>query len=372
MQANAKCPVCGTDLSDAVPDFCPTCSWECGIDLTLFPSLTHHTKRDLDYYQRKLAQARECWTKKQDEISKLDKAKADLEKNLKEARNRSGANKQKSAVLKRKSRQNKQKPVDINHATPHITLEPEMVFVEGGSFVMGSDKWCPAHTVSLSSFYIGKYTLTQAQCPLSMDWIKTGPIGVMFPLHTISWYRALAICNLLSVRDGFAKCYNFEDYKGISGESLVLGGGYYPYYLVVECDFNALGYRLPTEAEWEYAARGGSRSEGFEYSGSHDLGLVAWYRSNSGGQPHPVGGKKANELGLFDMLGNVNEWCWDAYAHYVSKPQIDPTGPPRGKLRMKRGGSYQSVAKLFHVCKRSWAVPECGDDSYGLRICRSA
>ena len=129
----------------------------------------------------------------------------------------------------------------------------------------------------------------------------------MDPVICVSWYDAVDYCNWLSRKDGLLPAYS----RG--GNS-------------IQCNFSANGYRLPTEAEWEYAATGGSSSRGYTYSGSNTIGNVAWYSGNSGLKPHPVGGKQANELGLYDMSGNVWEWCWDWYGDYPSRSQTDPTG----------------------------------------------
>jgi formylglycine-generating enzyme len=138
----------------------------------------------------------------------------------------------------------------------------------------------------------------------------------------------------------------------------------------VHCDFSATGYRLPTEAEWEYAAKGGSAAASLAsnavYAGSAELDSVAWYRGNSGGQTQPVGQKKANALGLYDMAGNVWEWCWDWYAgdYYAKSPSGGPTGASSGGNRGDRGGDWLNSASLARSAFRNFSSP--GDRGIGL------
>jgi formylglycine-generating enzyme required for sulfatase activity len=129
-------------------------------------------------------------------------------------------------------------------------------------------------------------------------------------------------------------------------------------------------YRLPTEAEWEYAARGGSKSNGYTYSGSNDISSVAWYTDNGGSKTHPVGQKQANELGIYDMSGNIWEWCQDWFGadYYSSSPTENPQGPSWGSLRVYRGGSWSSTAQYCRVASRNFYAPGFRDFLIGFRL----
>ncbi len=242
-------------------------------------------------------------------------------------------------------------------------VDIEMIRVEGDTFIMG-DTWgdnyftneLPTHQVTVSSFYICKYEVTQYQYQEVMGSNPSYFSGENHPVENISWYDAVNFCNTLSTREGLTPCYN------INGTN-------------TSCNFDANGYRLPTEAEWSYAARGGKFSEGHKYAGSDNVNDVIWLSGNSGNQTHPVAQKNPNELGLYDMNGNVWEWCWDWWGGYSAEPQINPTGPETGGLRNLRGGSYNEGGESIRIAIRYTQSPNntshTGYPDFGFRLVRS-
>ena len=218
-----------------------------------------------------------------------------------------------------------------------------MVYVSGGTFTMGatseqgSDAYNdekPTHSVTLSSFYLCKYEVTQALWQAVMDENPSNLKGDNLPVEQVSWDDCQTFITRLN---------------NLTGKN----------------------FRLPTEAEWEYAARGGNRSRGYKYSGSNVLSDVAWYDDNSGDKTHPVGSKSPNELGLYDMSGNVREWCSDWYGTYSSTAQTNPTGSSSGSLRVLRGGSWFSVARNCRSSSRHHDVPDGRFYLLGLRLALS-
>ena len=220
-----------------------------------------------------------------------------------------------------------------------------MVAVQGGTFTMGAtpeqggdadDDEKPAHEVTLSSYYIGQTEVTQELWTAVMG---SNPSsfqgkGANLPVETVSWND----------------CQEFiEKLNAITGRR----------------------FRLPTEAEWEYAARGGNRSRGYKYSGGNDIGSVAWYDGNRGSKTHAVATKAANELGIYDMSGNVWEWCQDWYGGYSSAAQTNPTGPTSGSSRVLRGGSWLSFAEICRSSSRCCYGAPGSFNSLGLRLALS-
>ena len=196
----------------------------------------------------------------------------------------------------------------------------EMVFVEGGTFTMGAtseqgtsdpfDDEYPTHQVTVSDFYIGKYEVTQQLWEYVMGDNPSFFTGSHRPVECVSWNDCQEFIRRLNK---------------ITGKT----------------------FRLPTEAEWEYAARGGNKSKGYKYAGSNIINDVAWYYGNSSSGTHKVGTKTPNELGIYDMCGNVWELCSDRYSssYYSSSPSVNPTGPSSGSSRVDRGGSWFSSAR---------------------------
>jgi formylglycine-generating enzyme required for sulfatase activity len=254
--------------------------------------------------------------------------------------------------------------------SPSPASSDGFVRVEGGTFQMGSsngdDDERSLHTVTVSSFYMSKYEVTQKEWfeimgttirqqrnMANRSWKLYGE-GDNYPMYYVSWYEAVEYCNKRSQKEGLTPAYS--------------GSGNY-----ITCNRNANGYRLPTEAEWEYAAKGGNRDQTvYEYSGSNSADAVAWYADNSENGTHPVGTKAPNSLGLYDMSGNVCEWCWDWYANsYASGTQFDP----RGEFgRVFRGGQWDYSAQYVRSASR---ILGCGYPSrryygVGFRLARNA
>ena len=220
--------------------------------------------------------------------------------------------------------------------------EPEMIFVEGGTFWMGcadeQGRDCrtnesPRHSVTVSSFNISKYAITQKQWQTIMGKNPSQQKGDDHPVENISWEEAQVFINKLNAATGKQ-------------------------------------YRLPTEAEWEFAARGGIKSQGFKYSGSNSLNDVAWVLMGKRVKTGTVGKKQPNELGIYDMSGNVWEWCHDWYGTYGSNAQTDPLGPSSGSHRVLRGGRWNSSALECSVSARRGYSPKSrgSNDYFGFRI----
>ena len=197
----------------------------------------------------------------------------------------------------------------------------DMVYVEGGTFMMGTEEFGdavkPVHQVTLSSYYIGKYEVTQALWQAVMGSNPSKYTGdLRRPVEEVSWDECQEFISKLNQLTGRI-------------------------------------FRLPTEAEWEYAARGGSQSKGYIYAGSNDIDEVAWYESKNGYTTHPVGRKSPNELGLYDMSGNVEEWCKDWYGSYSKEYQMNPQGPASGPFHVCRGGAWSSRYWTCNVSNRN-------------------
>jgi formylglycine-generating enzyme required for sulfatase activity len=212
----------------------------------------------------------------------------------------------------------------------------------------------PVHNVTISrSFYMSKFEITQS---LYKSLVGSNPSNFKddsLPVERISWYDAVAFCNKLSDRDGYTKCYT------ISGNS-------------VTCDWDANGWRLPTEAEWEYACKAGSTTDFYNGNNENDLAQIAWYSGNSNDSTHVGGQKKPNKFGLYDMLGNVFEWVWDWKGNY-SGSETDPTGPSSGSVKIIRGGSWHNglVNGMCRSSFRGWEDNPAGHSSTdGIRVVR--
>ncbi len=281
--------------------------------------------------------------------------------------------------------------------------KPEMILVKGGSFSMGNpynDKARkgeadekPVHKVNVNDFYISKYEITVKQykefiadksykeferygvrhsLPPKPDstWWQGHPDAKKYwaaqvqewwgfksnyPMFHVSWFDAIAYCNWLSIKTGLQPCYSINADGGI------------------ECDYSKNGYRLPTEAEWEYAARGGNKSHNYRFSGSNNFNEVAWVDDNTlltG--PRPVGTKKPNELGIYDMSGNVWEWCNDYYSsfYYSNSPEDNPVNKSPTGYRSLRGGSWHYRVEYATIYTRDGPKPGYTNYNYGFRVVR--
>jgi formylglycine-generating enzyme len=231
-------------------------------------------------------------------------------------------------------------------------LSIPMAKVAGGSFQMGSNDYSneqPIHKVTVGSFYMGTYEVTQDIYEQVMGNNPSNWKGAKLPVEQVRWYDAVAFANALSRRDGLDEVYTIDGTD-------------------VSIDWTKRGYRLPTEAEWEYAARGGNQSQGYTYGGSNTAGDVAWYGGNSGDKTHEVGIKQANELGLYDMSGNVWEWCWDWYGDYSELAQTNPTGSSSGSFRVLRGGSWINNTTYGRTADRYDFTPSSRYDHVGFRV----
>jgi formylglycine-generating enzyme required for sulfatase activity len=218
---------------------------------------------------------------------------------------------------------------------------------------------------------MGKHTVTQAEYAQHMkpvsSWTKKYGHGESYPAYNVSWYDIIKYCNLRSIAEGLTPVYSVSG----STDPANWSDKYTWNYAVYNC--NADGYRLPTEAEWEYAARGATNTPYHQYSGSDTIGDVAWYFGNN--KPYgskPVGKKAPNSLGLYDMSGNVSEWCWDWYEDYSSRPSSNPTGPASGLGRVLRGGCWEDNANECRVEFRYYIDPFHSFYLFGFRIVRNA
>ncbi|MCE5249931.1 SUMF1/EgtB/PvdO family nonheme iron enzyme [bacterium] len=247
---------------------------------------------------------------------------------------------------------------DEKHVTANFQKIPEsteiiMIPISGGTFQMGQSGVAePVHTVTLSSFEMGKYEVTQGQYK---SIIGTNPSNFTgddtFPVEQVSWFDAIKFCNALSTKEGLDKCYD----EGTGS-----------------CDFTKNGYRLPTEAEWEYACRAGTTTPYYTGTSESDLANAGWYSGNSENRTHPAGRKTPNAWGLYDMHGNVWEWCNDWYGSYRSTNENDPVGPETGSNRIGRGGSWYANGASCHAAFRNDILPNTYDHHTGFRVVRGA
>lgn len=251
----------------------------------------------------------------------------------------------------------------------------EMVLVEGGEFLLGSpysdakaekDEQ-PQVRVKVASFHMSKYEVTVEEWKAFLnDTGKSLPEAPewgwedSFPMSGVTWNEAVEYCNWLSLKHGLIPAYKKR--------------GSYPF-----CNFTANGYRLPTEAEWEYAARGGKKSKKYTFVGANNPDRMSWNASNSEGRPHTVGTRYANELGIYDLNGNMWEWCWDIYDPIYYKDikkelasNDNPKGGTDGELRVLKGGSWDSKLSFLRPANKVRTKPSQVYNFFGFRTVRTA
>ena len=235
-----------------------------------------------------------------------------------------------------------------------------MVLLPGGSFTMGDESEVDSqpHEVSVSPFFIDVHLVTQEEYEAFMQDNPSRWKGSKNPVEQVRWSDAVRYCNARSEAEDLKPCYDLSTWK---------------------CDFGANGYRLPTEAEWEYACRASTKTTYFFGNESSKLKDYAWFETNSNGKPQPVGQKPPNSWGLYDMCGNVWEWCNDFYKvdYYQESPKDNPRGPETGETKVVRGGAWKFSAESCRSGYRYNEDPGYADvcfgyDIYGFRCVRNA
>jgi len=270
-----------------------------------------------------------------------------------------------------------------NQDTPQdnpVVVNIEMVWVPGGDFKLGKElgtagygDTTPVSDVTLTGFHIGKYPVTQEQYKAVMGTNPSyftvangrspasGETDTKRPVEDVSWYDAIEFCNKLSDIKGLTPYYNINKIKKDPNNL----NEYDNIKWLITKNTSASGYRLPTEAQWEYTAKGGTPGN-FTYAGSDTVDDVAWYDNNSDSQTHEVGRKAQNGLGIYDMSGNVWEWCWDWYGTYTGG--TDPTGAPSGTKRVLRGGYWSNYTGNIRSVYRSGHYPYGRIFAIGFRV----
>lgn len=276
--------------------------------------------------------------------------------------------------------------MEVASASPSAVSD-DLVLVKGGRFLDTKSSYY-GKGVTVSDFYIGRYEVTQRQWTQVMGSNPSRFKGDNLPVEMVSWYDSIEYCNKRSLKEGLRPYYRINKHRlDPDNRPDPQFGWLDDVRWTVTINAGANGYRLPTEAEWEYAAGGGRASRSYTFSGSNNVDEVAWYWRNAGDEElsgawswpaiqanhdrtRVVGSKKPNELGLYDMSGNVREWCWDWLGDLPTHVR-DPRGPKAGFRRVWKGGSWMAVDFASAVAFRGGLAANGRGPDQGLRVCRS-
>ena len=348
---NKECQICKATLDKGI-EYCPFCGWE---QIVLSGSASVQLK---NYFIEKENMHRNTFEGNREKFLALDKQISALAMAVKDAAGEVRSLHDKMNVLEKNAR-----------PASKILHGVKLLYVEGGVFSMGSPDSVPErrndetqHLVRLGDFYLSETTITNEQYCRFLNAMHISSVGK----GNVQGYGN----QTLLVEHEWGVQYADNKWRPASGKANhpVIKVSWYG--ARAYCDWS--GLRLPTEAEWEYAARGGAKSKGYQYSGSNNVNEVAWYDENSEWISHPVGTTKTpNELGIYDMSGNVWEWCNDWYADYESNFEINPQGPSTGIERISRGGSWLHEALSCRVVFRGHNNPDDCNGNDGFRVALS-